>query len=61
MHYKQLSSFTHGNLDARMTLYTEIEQAHKGDNRLLEVHALSVATVAASYMGAGSRIRGPIG
>jgi hypothetical protein len=36
-----------------MALYIEIEQAQKGDSRLLEVHALSVATVAASYMLGG--------
>ncbi|SCF15753.1 hypothetical protein GA0070607_6252 [Micromonospora coriariae] len=53
IHYKRLSSFTHGNLDAMMALYIEIEQAQKGDSRLLEVHALSVATVAASYMLGG--------
>jgi hypothetical protein len=29
VHYKRLSSFTHGNLDAMMALYTEIEQAQR--------------------------------
>jgi hypothetical protein len=51
--YKRLSSFTHGNLNAMMALYIEIDQAQKGDSRLLEVHALSAATVAASYMLSG--------
>jgi hypothetical protein len=30
VHYKRLSSFTHGKLDTMMAPYTEIEQAQKG-------------------------------
>ncbi len=36
-----------------LALYIEVEQAQKGDSRLLELHALSVATVAANYMLSG--------
>ena len=53
VHYKRLSSFTHGNLDAMMALYIEIGQAQQGDRRLLQVHTLSVAIAAASYMLSG--------
>jgi hypothetical protein len=32
-----------------IAFYTEVDQAQRGDSRMIEFHAASVATVAASY------------
>ena len=48
--YNRLSAFTHSTLHAVMVGYIEIDQAQEGDTALIEVHAIHIGTVAASYV-----------
>ncbi|WP_446217047.1 hypothetical protein [Micromonospora sp. IBHARD004] len=48
--YNRLSAFTHSTLHAVMVGYIEIDQSQKGNSALVEVHAMQIGTVAASYV-----------